>query len=176
MRHEVENDCTGEAQQINRLTYPSTRWEHGEAITTVRKYALNQPRQYHLPVFIIKPALWKCSSQSCCSAGPPCSARCCLSTSFVTQRLSPARARTRCGWTYTKRYTVYRRSNKFNINRNIPITVAARSNAWTASAHSNTRIVVSFPTRGMYVCVFILYVGTGLSTGSSPVRGVLLTV
>jgi hypothetical protein len=37
-----------------------------------------------------------------------------------------------------------------------PITVAARSKAWTVFARSNTEIVVSNPTRGMDVCAFIL--------------------
>jgi hypothetical protein len=35
----------------------------------------------------------------------------------------------------------------------LPITVAARSRAWTVFARSNTGIVVSNPARGMYVCV-----------------------
>jgi hypothetical protein len=60
-----------------------------------------------------------------------------------------------------------------------PITVAARSEAWTTFACSNAGIVVSNPTRVMDVCLrlfcvcAILYVGSGLATGWSPVQGVL---
>jgi hypothetical protein len=58
-------------------------------------------------------------------------------------------------------------------------TVAAHCKTWTVFAHSDTGIVGSNPTRGIdicmrlfYVCV-ILYVGSGLATGWSPVQGVL---
>jgi hypothetical protein len=63
-----------------------------------------------------------------------------------------------------------------------PVTVAARSKAWTVLARSNTGIVSSKPTRGMDVCVrlfcvgAVLYVGTGLATGWSPVEGLLPTI
>jgi hypothetical protein len=63
-----------------------------------------------------------------------------------------------------------------------PITVAARSKAWTVFARSNTGIVGSNPTRGMDVCVrlfcvcVVLCVGSGLVKGCSPVQGVLPTV
>jgi hypothetical protein len=61
-----------------------------------------------------------------------------------------------------------------------PITVAARSKAWTIFARSNTGIVGSNPTQGMDVClvysVFMLScVGSGLAMGWSPVQGVLPT-
>jgi hypothetical protein len=39
-----------------------------------------------------------------------------------------------------------------------PITVAARSKAWTVFARSNTGIVGLNPTQGMDVCAFILFV------------------
>jgi hypothetical protein len=63
-----------------------------------------------------------------------------------------------------------------------PITVAARSEAWTVFARSNTRVLGSNPTRGMDVCVrlfcvcVVLCVGRGLATGWSPIQGVLLSV
>jgi hypothetical protein len=53
----------------------------------------------------------------------------------------------------------------------LPITVAARSKAWTVFACSNTGIVGSNPTRGMDVCVrlfcvcVVLCVGSGLAMG-----------
>jgi hypothetical protein len=64
----------------------------------------------------------------------------------------------------------------------MPISVATRSKAWTVFARSNTGIVGSNLTRGMNVCVrlfcvyAVLYVGSGLATGWSPVQGVLPTV
>jgi hypothetical protein len=64
----------------------------------------------------------------------------------------------------------------------MPITVAARSKAWTGFAHSNTGFVGSNPTWGMDVCVrlfcvcVVLCVGIGLTTGWSPVQGVLWTL
>jgi hypothetical protein len=64
-----------------------------------------------------------------------------------------------------------------------PITVTARSKAWTVFARSNAMIVGSNPTQGMEVCVVYIYsvclvmcVGRGLETGWSPVQGVLPTV
>jgi hypothetical protein len=59
-----------------------------------------------------------------------------------------------------------------------PVTVAARSWAWTIFARSSTGIVGSNPTRGMDVCVrlFCVCVGSGLATGWSPFQGVLPTV
>jgi hypothetical protein len=53
----------------------------------------------------------------------------------------------------------------------VPITVVAGSKALTVFARSNTGIVVSNPTRGMDVCVRLVYVcvvlcvGSGLATG-----------
>jgi hypothetical protein len=72
----------------------------------------------------------------------------------------------------------------FNFHLSIiqPITVAARSKAWTVFSHSNTGIVGSNSTWAMNVCVplfcvcVVLCVGIGLATGSSPVQGVLPTV
>jgi hypothetical protein len=55
-----------------------------------------------------------------------------------------------------------------------PITVAARSKAWTVFAHSNPGIVGSNFTQGRDVCVrlfcvyVVLCVGSGLATGWSP--------
>jgi hypothetical protein len=63
-----------------------------------------------------------------------------------------------------------------------PITVVAKSEAWTVFARSNTWIVGSNPTRGMdvYVRLFcgcvILCVSSGLAKGWSPVQEVLTTV
>jgi hypothetical protein len=63
-----------------------------------------------------------------------------------------------------------------------PITMAARSKAWTVFVRSNTTIVGSNPTQGMDICVrlccvcVVLCGGSGLATDWSPVRGVLLTV
>jgi hypothetical protein len=64
---------------------------------------------------------------------------------------------------------------------NRPITVAARSKAWTVLARSNAGVMGSNPTQGMGVyvrlfCVYVLYVGSGLATGWSPAQGVLPTV
>jgi hypothetical protein len=62
-----------------------------------------------------------------------------------------------------------------------PITVAARSKAWTVFARSNTGDVGSNPTQGMDVCVrlfcvcAVLCVGSGFATGLSPLQGVLPT-
>jgi hypothetical protein len=56
-----------------------------------------------------------------------------------------------------------------------PITVVARSKAWTVFARSNSEIVGSNPTGGMDVCMCLFYVcvvvcvGSGLETGWSPV-------
>jgi hypothetical protein len=61
------------------------------------------------------------------------------------------------------------------------ITVAAQSKAWTVFARSNTGVVGLNPTRIMDVCVrvfcfcVVLCVGSGLTTGWSPVQGVLPT-
>jgi hypothetical protein len=63
-----------------------------------------------------------------------------------------------------------------------PITVAARSKAWIVFARSNAGIMGSNPIQDMDVCVrlfcvcVVLYVGSGLATGWSPVQGVLLSV
>jgi hypothetical protein len=56
--------------------------------------------------------------------------------------------------------------------------VAARSEAWTGFARSNTGIVDSNTTQGMDVCLRLFYVcaGGGLATSWSPVQGVLPTV
>jgi hypothetical protein len=64
-------------------------------------------------------------------------------------------------------------------SRLMPITMAARSKAWTAFARWNTGIVGSDLTRGMDVCVRLfclcvaVCVGRGLATGWFPVQGVL---
>jgi hypothetical protein len=55
-----------------------------------------------------------------------------------------------------------------------PITVAARSKAWTVFARSNTGVVSSNPTQGMDVCVrlfcvcVVLCVGSGLPRPDPP--------
>jgi hypothetical protein len=68
------------------------------------------------------------------------------------------------------------------IVERVPITVAARSKAWTVFALSNTGIMGSNPTWDTDVCVRLFYVcavlcaGSGLTTGWSPVQRVLPTV
>jgi hypothetical protein len=65
------------------------------------------------------------------------------------------------------------------VHSSLPITVAARSKAWTVFARSDAGIVGSNLTQGMVVwCVyaFILCLGSGLSTSWSPVQGVLPSV
>jgi hypothetical protein len=65
-----------------------------------------------------------------------------------------------------------------------PVTVAARSKAWTIFARSESGIVVSYPTQGMdvwyvyaFFCVYVvLCLGSGLATGQSLVQGVLPSV
>jgi hypothetical protein len=63
----------------------------------------------------------------------------------------------------------------------LPVTVAARSKAWTVLARtlgSWARIVGSNPTGGMDVCLllFWVYAGSGFAMGWSSVLGVLPTV
>jgi hypothetical protein len=59
----------------------------------------------------------------------------------------------------------------------MPITVAARSKAWTVFARSNTGIVGSNPIWGIDVSVYVvLCAGSGLATGWSPVQAVLPSV
>jgi hypothetical protein len=64
----------------------------------------------------------------------------------------------------------------------MPITVAARSKAWTIFARSNAGILGSNPAQGMDVCVrlfcvcVVLCAGSGLTTGWPPVLEVLPTV
>jgi hypothetical protein len=64
----------------------------------------------------------------------------------------------------------------------LPITVDARSKAWTVFARSNAGIVGSNPTQCMNVCVRLFYIcvvlclGSGLATEWSCVQGVLSTV
>jgi hypothetical protein len=79
-------------------------------------------------------------------------------------------------------YTSHALQNKKNFAlyiRTRPITAAARFKTWTVFARSNTGIVGSNPTRGIDVCVClfcvgtVLFVGSGLATGWSPVQGVL---
>jgi hypothetical protein len=60
----------------------------------------------------------------------------------------------------------------------MPITVAARSQAWTVFARSNVGIVGSNPTQGVDVCLhlFCVCVYSGLASGWSPIQGVLPTL
>jgi hypothetical protein len=65
----------------------------------------------------------------------------------------------------------------------MPITVDARSKAWTVFARSNAGLVGSNPTQGMDVCVcfysvlcVVLGVGSGLAIGWSLVQGLLPSV
>jgi hypothetical protein len=63
-----------------------------------------------------------------------------------------------------------------------PITVTARSKAWTLLARLKDGIVGSNPTQDMDVCLSLfrvyvaLYVGSGFATGWSPVQGDLPNV
>jgi hypothetical protein len=63
----------------------------------------------------------------------------------------------------------------------MPITLAERSEAWTVFAPSSTGIMGSNPNQDMDVCLrlccvcVVLYVGSSLETGWSPVQGVLPT-
>jgi hypothetical protein len=67
-------------------------------------------------------------------------------------------------------------------NLGAPITVASRSKARTVFARLNSGIVVSNHTQGMVVCVSlfcvcaVVYVGSDLVTGWSPVQGDLSIV
>jgi hypothetical protein len=55
-----------------------------------------------------------------------------------------------------------------------PVTVAARSKAWTVFARSNAGVVGSNLTRGMEVCVYSVFVlGSELATGWSLIQEVL---
>jgi hypothetical protein len=64
----------------------------------------------------------------------------------------------------------------------LPVTVAARSKAWTVFARSNAGILDSNTTQWMDVCVFlfcvcvVLCIRSGLATGWSPIQGILPTV
>jgi hypothetical protein len=72
--------------------------------------------------------------------------------------------------------------NMTNLQRWLPITVAARSKAGIVFARSNAGIVGSNPTQGLDVCVrlfcicVVLCVGSGLEMGWSSVQGVLPTI
>jgi hypothetical protein len=85
---------------------------------------------------------------------------------------------TLCGWgcTYMNTLFIYYAhllvfycGNSTSIT--MPIRVAARSEAWTVFARSNTAVLGSIPTRGMDVCVRLVCVcavpcvGSGLATG-----------
>jgi hypothetical protein len=78
-------------------------------------------------------------------------------------------------------YSVFRPYSVFVLRMILamPVTVAARSKAWTVFARSNTRVVSSNHTRSMDVCVrlfcVVLCVGRGLVMGWSPVQRVLPT-
>jgi hypothetical protein len=64
----------------------------------------------------------------------------------------------------------------------VPITVAARSRAWTVFARSNSGLVGLNLRQGMDVCArlfcvcVLLRLGSGLATVWSPVQGVMATV
>jgi hypothetical protein len=61
----------------------------------------------------------------------------------------------------------------------MPVTVAARSKAWTVFARLNPGIMGSNPTQDMDVCcvyAFILCLGSGLATGWSLNQEVLQSV
>jgi hypothetical protein len=54
---------------------------------------------------------------------------------------------------YVVTHVTYRNCTKLECF--MPITVAARSNAWTVFAHLNARVMGSNPTRGIDVCVYV---------------------
>jgi hypothetical protein len=68
-----------------------------------------------------------------------------------------------------------------NYKKTMPITLVVLSKAWTVFARSDAGIVGSNPTQGMDICVHlfcvyvVLCVDIGLSTGWSPIQGVLPT-
>jgi hypothetical protein len=70
----------------------------------------------------------------------------------------------------------------YTLNVTQPITMAALSKAWTVFARSKAGIADSNPSQGMDVCMLlscvcvVLCVGSGLATGWSPVKRVLLIV
>jgi hypothetical protein len=59
------------------------------------------------------------------------------------------------------------------LQEKVPITVAARSNAWNAFVHLNTGIVGSNPTQGMDVCfsLFCLCQAAALQRAAPPSKG-----
>jgi hypothetical protein len=63
------------------------------------------------------------------------------------------------------------------MGEEVPVLMAAQSEARTVLDLSDTGIVVSNPARGMYVCphfsVVLFYVDRGLATGRSSVQGFL---
>jgi hypothetical protein len=68
---------------------------------------------------------------------------------------------------------------KVDKGKKVPVSVAARSRAWTIFARLDAGIVCSNPTQGTDVwCMyaFILCLGSGLATGWSLVQGVLPSV
>jgi hypothetical protein len=72
-------------------------------------------------------------------------------------------------------------NNIIGYIREMLITVAAKCNAWTVFAHSNTGIVGSNPTRGMDICALLfclcaVCVDSGIATSWSPVQEILQTV
>jgi hypothetical protein len=86
------------------------------------------------------------------------------------------------GWRRQPRYLLRLGLAFATAELRLPITVAARSKAWTVFARSNPGIIGSNPTGGMDVCVCVYSVcvvlceGSGLATGWSPVHRVLPTV
>jgi hypothetical protein len=75
----------------------------------------------------------------------------------------------------TLQYNIYNISQSSVVKK--PITVAARSKAWTVFARSNAGIMDSNSIQGMYVCIVCIYVvlcvGRFLATGWSPIQGVI---
>jgi hypothetical protein len=84
-------------------------------------------------------------------------------------------------WNFSRKYAFpYFHAHFTTVTSNLPITVAARSKAWTVFARSNTGIVSSNRTQGMdvfIVCIYSVFVlscvGRGLAAGWSPIQGVL---
>jgi hypothetical protein len=92
---------------------------------------------------------------------------------FVLIPLTSVIQKTRITPVYTPAH-----SNLLKLISKLPITVAARSKAWTVFVRSNAGIVGSNPTQDIDVCLclFCVCMGSDLATGLFPIRGVLPTL
>jgi hypothetical protein len=84
-------------------------------------------------------------------------------------------------WVFkSRKIATYHLNRILGIGKSQPIAVAARSEAWTSFARSNTVVVGSNLTRGIDVWVYSMFVlscvDNGLAAGWSLAQGVLPTV